>query len=148
MLIKCAMKIRFNNNWEKTRRNEQVHFYRMLIEAAQNEIDKFSKKMSFENRCIMEIENHSLWEIEMHKHETTQWMEKYDDDLNKTEIDIQIAANDLEAMKMNYESIVENIKKREQDMKDFIALKEERLLQKDSALNKLILEYKNHLLGQ
>lgn len=120
----------------------------MLIESLQNEINKFSRKIAFEKRCIVEIETYSLSESEMHKAESVRWSEKFDVDINKTEVDIQISTNELEAMKMNYENTVDSIKRRDQEMIDFIALKEERMLQKDSELMKLIYSYKDHLFAK
>lgn len=120
----------------------------MLTDSLQDEINKYSRKIAFEKRCILEIENYSLSESEMHKAESVRWAEKFDVDINKTEVDIQISTNELEAMKMNYENTVESIKHRDQEMKDFIALKEERVLQKDSELMKLVYSYKDHLFAK
>lgn len=86
--------------------------------------------------------------MDMHKEESAKWSEKFDVDINRTEIDIQKSTNELEAMKMSYENTVESIKHRDQEMKDFIALKEERKLEKDSVLMKLIYSHKDHLFAK
>lgn len=142
------MQNRFNKAWEKARRDQNAHFYRMLVDTLQDEINELSRKIKFENRCILEIETYSLAEMEMHKEESQRWTEKFDFDLNKTEIDIQVSIAELDRTKMNYEKTVDSIKYREQEMIDFIALKEERILQKDSDLMKLISKHRDHLLAK
>lgn len=139
------MQNRFNKTFEKARKDQNVHFYRMLVDSLQNEIDEYARKTKSENRCILEIEYYSLAEMEMHKAESQRWTDKFDFDLNKTEIDIQVSIAELDRTKMKYVSTVDSIKYRDQEMIDFVALKEERVRQKDSDLMKLISKYKDHL---
>lgn len=120
----------------------------MLIDNLEAEINKFLRNIEFEKRCILEIENYCLQEMEMHKAESIRWSEKFDVDINKTEIDIQKSTAELDAMKINYQNTVESIKHRDQEMKDFIALKDERKLQNDSVLTKLIYSHKDHLFAK
>lgn len=120
----------------------------MLVESLQNEINEYARKTKFESRCILEIEYYSLAEMEMHKEESQRWTDKFDFDLNKTEIDIQVSIAELDRTKMKYSSTVDSIKYRDQEMIDFVALKEERAMQKDSDLMKLISKYKDHLFGK
>lgn len=120
----------------------------MLIGSLQDEVDKYSRKIECETRCILEIETYSLAEMTMHKEESTRWSEKFDFDLNKTEIDIQVSIAALEGVKVNYEKTVEAIKRRDQEMKDFVALKEERSLEKDSYMMNMIYRHKDHLLAK
>lgn len=142
------MENRFIKTWEKARRDQNDHFYRLLIGGLQNAIDEYSYKIVCESRSILEIETYSLAEMEMHKEESTRWSEKFDVDLNRTEIDIQMSTAELEGMKMKYENTVQSIEFRGQEMVDFVALKEERALQKDSNLMKLINNHKERLLAK
>lgn len=120
----------------------------MLIGSLQDEIDKYSRKIECEKRCILEVESYSVSEMNMHQEESARWSEKFDFDLNKTEIDIQVATAESEGMKRNYEKTVESIKRREQEMIDFVALKEERNLEKDSYLMNMVYKHKDHLFAK
>lgn len=142
------MQNRFIKTWEEARRDQNDHFYRMLVGSLQNEIDEFTRKIAGENRCILETETYSLAEMETHKKESARWTEKFDVDINRTEIDIQMTVAELERTKTSYENTVESIKFREQEMIDFVALKEERAEQKDSDAMKFIYKHKDRLLAK
>ncbi len=118
----------------------------ILIDDLKNAIDNYSRNIELEKRCMIEIENYSIFEMEMHKAESIRWSEQFDADINRTEIDIQISTAELEGTKISFERTIRAIRLRDQEMFDFVALKEKRTAQKDSDLMKLIGAHRDHLL--
>lgn len=142
------MQNRFIKKWEQARRDQNDHYNRMQVDRLQNEINAYARSIEIEKRCMLEIETYSQDEMEAHKTQSIEWTKKFDVDLNKTEIDIQMAIAELERTKMNYKKTCETIQFRVQEMIDFIALKEERAAQKDSYMMKFIGEYRDRLLAK
>ncbi|KAG4066228.1 hypothetical protein HA402_000452 [Bradysia odoriphaga] len=148
IMLKCAIQNRFIKKWEKARRDQNDHYNRMLISSLETEVRTYARNIEDEKQCMLEIEKYSQAEMDIHKVESKRWTEKFDVDLNKTEIDIQVAIADLERTKLNYEKTCETIKIRVQEMIDFVALKEERAAQKDSAMVKFLEKHREHLLAK
>ncbi|XP_037049587.1 uncharacterized protein LOC119083878 [Bradysia coprophila] len=147
-MLKCAIQNRFIKKWEKARRDQNDHYNRMLVNSLENEVRTYARNIEDEKRCMLEIETYSQAEMDIHKAESIQWTEKFYVDLNKTEIDIQVALADLDRTKLNYEKTCEAITVRVQEMIDFVALKEERASQKDSAMMKFLEKHREHLLAK
>ncbi|KAJ6642838.1 hypothetical protein Bhyg_07792 [Pseudolycoriella hygida] len=136
---------RFIVTWEKARRDQNSHFCRIYVDCVWNELKEYLKKLKSEEDRILSIENFNSSEKETNAAETIHWSQMFYDDLNKAEIDIQVANTKLKRMKIDYQKIVEEIEYRDQAMTKHVAFKAERNLQKENESLKLIInKYKDH----
>ena len=124
--MKYALECRFNKNWELARQEQQELWHKKKEQAIIKEINNYQTNIINETRCSMEIESFQLLSVESMNIEIVKWMDKYDEDYEKVEVDTQVARDQLDDSTKKRESMHAVFLLRQNKMDKYIADKAER----------------------
>lgn len=111
------MKVRYVQNWENTRQEQQRLLREKMENVFQAQIEKCDGKIASENACHEGIQLFLLKNLEQMKQECEMWKDKYDQDYARFELDIHIADDELEEFQ-KYDEEMKALYKKRQDVID------------------------------
>ncbi|XP_061721505.1 dynein regulatory complex protein 9-like [Cydia pomonella] len=117
---------RYVNNWERARTEQHLQTIYDAEYTPSQVVEYFKQRTDNEQRVHTEVElliniaiNETLEEVE-------RWMEKYDKDMEKIDLKIQIKKNEYQNARDERMALEETIEKHDKLMKDWIHFKDER----------------------
>ncbi|XP_063538911.1 dynein regulatory complex protein 9-like [Cydia strobilella] len=117
---------RYVNNWERARTEQHLQTIYDSEYTPSQVVEYFKQRTDNEQRVHTEVElliniaiNETLEEVE-------RWMEKYDKDMEKIDLKIQIKKNDYQNARDERMALEDTIEKHDKLMKDWIHFKDER----------------------
>ncbi|CAH2983208.1 unnamed protein product [Chilo suppressalis] len=117
---------RYVENWQRARTEQHVQIIKEQEIKPSETIEYYKQRADHEHRVHSEVEMLTNVAINETMQNVENWMDKYDTDMEKIDLKIQIKKNEYHDMYENRIRLEKTIAKHDQLMKDWIHFKEER----------------------
>lgn len=121
--MRNALRRRTTRQWERARQEQKLHQCRSAENALTTGIRDWNALIDSETRCNMETEMFLIIKTDSLKSDSVKWMNKYEEDYDAVEVDIQVCTDQLAELRNKWADLKAISDKRQARMDKYLNAK-------------------------
>lgn len=118
-----ALRLRTARKWERARQEQKMHECHDAELRLSSGIREWTARIDHETRCNMETEMFLMVKTDSLKSDSVKWMNKYEEDYDAVEVDIQVCTDQLEELRNKLTETRATLDKRIKQVSDYLEAK-------------------------